>query len=314
MAEEGAIKRIVIVGGGTAGWMTAAALSRFLGGSGRRIVLAESEAIGTVGVGEGTIPPILEFNAQLGIDEAEYLRATHATYKLGIEFVGWTRDSDRYFHQFGQIGRPLNGIALYQLWLKHRGQREVGPLTGYSMSAVAVAHHRFAHPSRYPDEPQSQIAYAFHFQASPYGQFLRRFAEKLGAERIEGRIVGVDQDPETGFVTALQLDDERRVRGDLFIDCSGFRSLLLGQTLGIPFEDWTHWLPCDRAVTVPSARTEPLLPYTRSTAHPAGWQWRIPLQHRTGNGHVYCSAHMDDEEAQRILLEGVDGKPIAEPR
>jgi tryptophan 7-halogenase len=314
MSEGAPIRRIVIVGGGTAGWMAAAALARFVGGSGRRIVLVESEAIGTVGVGEGTIPPILEFNAQLGIDEVEYLRATHATYKLGIEFVGWTRDGDRYFHQFGQIGRPLNGIALYQLWLKHRAQREVGPLAGYSMSAVAAAQHRFAHPSGNPDEPLSQIAYAFHFDASAYGQFLRGFAEKLGAERIEGRIVGVDQDPESGFVTALQLDDERRVRGDLFIDCSGFRSLLLGQTLGVPFEDWTHWLPCDRAVAVPSARTEPLLPYTRSTAHPAGWQWRIPLQHRTGNGHVYCSAHMADDEAERILLEGLDGQPIAEPR
>jgi tryptophan halogenase len=314
MSEGTPIRRIVIVGGGTAGWMAAAALAKFVGGAGRRIVLVESDAIGIVGVGEGTIPPILEFNQQLGLDEAEFLRATKATYKLGIEFAGWTRDGERYFHQFGQIGRPLNGIPLYQLWLKHRGNASVGPLAAYSMSAVAAAHHRFGHPVADPGDPLSQIAYAFHFDAAAYGQFLRRYAEGLGAERIEGRIIGVEQDAESGFVTALQLDDERRVRGDLFVDCSGFRSLLLGDTLGVEFEDWSNWLPCDRAVAVPSERTEPLLPYTRSTAHPAGWQWRIPLQHRTGNGHVYCSAHMSDDEAQKILLETLDAKPIAEPR
>jgi tryptophan halogenase len=314
MSEGAPIRRIVIVGGGTAGWMTAAALARFVGGSGRRIVLVESEAIGTVGVGEGTIPPILEFNHQLGLDEAEYLRATHATYKLGIEFVGWTEEGQRYFHQFGEIGRPLNGLSFHQVWLKYRDHPSVGPLAAYSMSAVAAANHRFAHSSKNPDEPLSQLAYAFHFDAAAYGQYLRGFAEKLGAERIEGRIVDVEQDSETGYVTALRLDDDRRVRGDLFVDCSGFRSLLLGDKLGVKFEDWSHWLPCDRALAVPSERKEPLLPFTRSTAHPAGWQWRIPLQHRTGNGHVYCGAHMSDDDAGRILLETLDSKPIAEPR
>ena len=314
MADAGAIKRIVIVGGGTAGWMTAAALSKFVRGSGRRIVLVESEAIGTVGVGEGTIPPILEFNLQLGLDEAEFLRATHATYKLGIEFDGWTEAGDRYFHQFGQIGRPLNGLSLHQLWLRHRGDPSVGPLAAYSMSAVAAALHRFSHPSPDPADPLSQIAYAFHFDAAAYGQFLRKYAEAHGAERIEGKIVGVEQDGESGLVSAVRLEDDRRVRGDLFIDCSGFRSLLLGQQLGVGFEDWSHWLPCDRAIAVPSARSEPLLPYTRSTAHPAGWQWRIPLQHRTGNGHVYSSAFMEDDEAERILLETLDTQPIADPK
>lgn len=314
MTEGAPIRRIVIVGGGTAGWMTAAALAKFVGSGARRIVVVESEAIGTVGVGEGTIPPILEFNHQLGLDEAEYLRATHATYKLGIEFVGWTEEKERYFHQFGELGRPLNGLSFYQLWLKYRDHPFVGPLAAYSMSAVAAANHRFAHSSRNPDEPLSQLAYAFHFDAAAYGQFLRGHAEKLGAERIEGRIVEVEQDGETGFVTALRLDDDRRVRGDLFIDCSGFRSLLLGDRLGVAFEDWSQWLPCDRALAVPSARKDPLLPYTRSTAHAAGWQWRIPLQHRTGNGHVYCSAHMSDEEAERILLATLDSKAIADPR
>jgi tryptophan 7-halogenase len=314
MAETGAIRRIVIVGGGTAGWMTAAALSRFLGGSERRIVLVESDAIGIVGVGEGTIPPILEFNLQLGLDEAAFLRETHATYKLGIEFVDWTTPGERYFHQFGQIGRPLNGVPFHQLWLDNRADPSVGALADYSMSAVAAARHRFGHPSSDPADPLSQIAYAFHFDASEYGQFLRRFAEARGAERVEGRIVGVEQDGESGHVTALRLDDERTVRGDLFIDCSGFRSLLLGDTLGVQFEDWSHWLPCDRAVTVSSARTAPLLPYTRTSAHPAGWQWRIPLQHRTGNGHVYCSSAMDDDEAERLLLETLDSDALAEPR
>ena len=314
MADAEAIRRIVVVGGGTAGWMTAAALSRFVGGSGRRIVLVESEAIGTVGVGEGTIPPILEFNLQLGVDEGVFLRETQATYKLGIEFADWTRKGERYFHQFGQIGRPLNGVALYQLWLRNRANPAVGPLAGYSMSAVAAANHRFGHPSPDAADPLSQIAYAFHFDASAYGQFLRKYAETQGAERIEGKIVGVEQDGDTGFVTAVRLEDDRTVRGDLFIDCSGFRSLLLGQQLGVGFEDWSEWLPCDRAVTVGSERTDPLLPYTRSTAHAAGWQWRIPLQHRTGNGHVYCSKFMDDDEAEQTLVETLDAAPIAEPR
>jgi tryptophan halogenase len=314
MSETGAIRRIVIVGGGTAGWMAAAALSKFVGGSGRRIVLVESEAIGTVGVGEGTIPPILEYNLQLGIDEGEFLRETHAAYKLGIEFDGWTGIGERYFHQFGHIGRPLNGVPLYQLWLRHRRDPSVGALADYSMSAVAAARHRFGYPAQDPTDPLSQIAYAFHFDATAYGKFLRRYAEAHGAERIEGRIVGVEQDGESGFVSAVALEDDRKVRGDLFIDCSGFRSLLLGGALGVLFEDWSQWLPCDRAVTVGSERTEPLLPYTRSAAHSAGWQWRIPLQHRTGNGHVYCSTHMDDDEAERILLDTLDAPPIAEPR
>lgn len=313
MGADNAIRRIVIVGGGTAGWMAAAALARFLGASGKRIVVVESDAIGTVGVGEGTIPPILEFNLQLGIDEADFVRATSATYKLGIDFVGWLDGSDRYFHQFGQIGRPLNGVPFHQLWLKNRRDPSVGPLAAYAMSGVAARHHRFGHPSDEPTDPLSQIAYAFHFDAAAYGRFLRAYAEHRGAERIEGRIIEVEQDSDTGFVSSVRLEDDRRVKGDLFIDCSGFRSLLLGQTLGVKFEDWSRWLPCDRAIAVPSERTEPLTPYTRSIAHPAGWQWRIPLQHRTGNGHVYCSGHMSDDEAERLLIATLDSAPIAEP-
>ena len=312
MADKAPIRRIVIVGGGTAGWMAAAALARFAG-KGRRVVLVESEAIGTVGVGEATIPPILEFNHQLDIEESDFLRETNATFKLGIEFTGWVDGSDRYFHQFGHIGRPLNGVHLYQCWLKQRGNPSVGPLSAYSMSAVAACNHRFAHSSSDPASPLSQLAYAYHFDASAYGRFLRRLAEQHGAERIEGRIVDVEQDGETGFITAVNLDDDRRVRGDLFIDCSGFRSLLLGQTLGVPFEDWSHWLPCDRAIAVPTEPTSPLLPYTRAIAEDCGWQWRIPLQQRSGNGHVYSSAHISDDDAEKVLLDSLESKPIGQP-
>ena len=312
MAERQAVRRIVIVGGGTAGWMAAAALARFAG-HGRRIVLVESEAIGTVGVGEATIPPILEFNHQLGIDESDFLRETSATFKLGIEFTGWVEGTDRYFHQFGHIGRPLNGVGLYQWWLKHRSDPSVGPLSAYSMSATAAYNHRFAHSSSDPASPLSQLAYAYHFDASAYGRLLRRYAEQLGAERIEGKIVNVDRDSETGFIAAVSLDDDRRVRGDLFIDCSGFRSLLLGQTLDVEFEDWSHWLPCDRAIAVPTEPTSPLLPYTRAIAEDYGWQWRIPLQHRSGNGHVYSSAHISDDDAEKILLDSLESNPIGQP-
>ena len=292
--------------------MAAAALARFAG-KGRRIVLVESEAIGTVGVGEATIPPILEFNHQLGIEESDFLRETNATFKLGIEFTGWVDGSDRYFHQFGHIGRPLNGVSLYQCWLKHRSDPRVGSLAAYSMSATAAYNHRFAHSSSDPASPLSQLAYAYHFDASAYGRFLRRLAEQHGTERIEGKIVDVEQDGENGFITAVNLDDDRRVRGDLFIDCSGFRSLLLGQTLAVEFEDWSHWLPCDRAIAVPTEPTAPLLPFTRAIAQDCGWQWRIPLQHRSGNGHVYSSAHISDDDAEKVLLDSLESKAIGQP-
>ncbi|MEO5775114.1 MAG: tryptophan halogenase family protein [Sphingomicrobium sp.] len=310
MSEAGPIRRIVIVGGGTAGWMAAAALARFVG-AGRRIVVVESEAIGTVGVGEGTIPPVNEFNIQLGIPEAEFVRATKASYKLGIDFVNWVEDGQRYFHQFGDIGRAVDGVPLYQLWLKHRRSSGVGPLSNYSISAVTAGQFRFSRPNQDPSSPLSGLAYAYHFDASLYGQFLRRYAEARGAERIEGKIVSVDRDGESGDVTAVRLEGDRVVKGDLFVDCSGFRSLLLGQTMEVPFEDWSHWLPCDRAIAVPCERVEPLTPFTRSTARPAGWQWRIPLQHRTGNGHVYCSAHMGEDEAEQLLLDNLDGAQLA---
>ena len=308
------ITTIVIVGGGTAGWMAAAAASRFLQDGQRKITLVESEEIGTVGVGEATIPPILNFNAMLGIDENTFVRATQATFKLGIEFVDWGARGDKYMHPFGTIGRDLKGVAFHQFWTKYRDRAKLGPITDYAMASIAAYAGKFAPTSTDPRSPLSQLAYAYHFDAGLYARFLRDYAESGGVTRHEGRISSVELDGETGFVKAVVLNDERRIEGDLFIDCSGFRSLLLGDALGVKYHDWSRWLPCDRAIALPSERTAPLLPYTRSTAHDAGWQWRIPLQHRTGNGHVYSSAHMSDDEAQAVLFAHLDGRPVGHPR
>ena len=307
------IGRVVIVGGGTAGWMAAAAASRFLNDGQRTITLIESDAIGTVGVGEATIPPIRSFNARLGIDEADFLRATGGTPKLGIEFLDWGAVGERYMHPFGTPGRDIEGLNFHQLWLKLRDRPGIGDFEGYAMAAVAARAGRFAPPAPDPRSPLSGVDYAYHFDAGLYAAFLRRRAEDQGTVRVEGRIIGVEQD-ERGHVGAVRLEGDRRIAGDLFLDCSGFRSLLLGETMGVGFEDWSHWLPCDRAIAVPTERTQALLPYTRATAHAAGWQWRIPLQHRTGNGHVYASGFTDDAEAERVLMANLDAVPTAAPR
>jgi tryptophan halogenase len=308
------IEKMVIVGGGTAGWMMAAAAARMLNDGRRQITLVESDAIGTVGVGEATIPPILAFNRQLGIDEAEFVAATQATYKLGIEFRAWGRPEDRYLHPFGSHGRHFEGIDFHQVWLKHRNAPGVGGIEDYWITAVAAAKARFAWPVADPRSPLSQMAYAYHFDASLYSLFLRGLAEEGGVSRVQGAIATVERDGETGHVNAVVLEDGRRVAGDLFVDCSGFRSLLLGEAMQVPFLDWTHWLPCDRALAVPCARVEPLLPMTRATARPAGWQWRIPLQHRTGNGHVWSSSFMEQADAEALLLEGLDAPALEAPR
>ncbi|KTT73055.1 tryptophan halogenase family protein [Sphingomonas endophytica] len=307
------IEHVVIIGGGTAGWMMAAAAGRYLDDGRRRITLVESEAIGTVGVGEATIPSIRNFNALIGVDEAEFLRATRGSFKLGIEFVDWERRGTRYVHPFGHYGRDIQGLNFHQLWLKLRGRDGIGAIGDYSPATVAMANGAFGWPQPDPRSPLSGLAYAYHFDAGSYAAFLRERAEADGVARVEGRIVAVER-AEDGDVAAVRLEDGRRVAGDLFIDCSGFRSMLLGETLGGAFEDWSHWLPCDRAIAVPTGRTEPLLPYTRATAHAAGWQWRIPLQHRTGNGMVYASRFMDDDAAERLLLSSLDAAPTAAPR
>ncbi len=311
------IKRVVIVGGGTAGWMAATALTRYFNDGERTITLVESDAIGTVGVGEATIPPIRNFNTMLGIEENEFLQATRGTIKLGIEFVNWGKQGDRYFHPFGEYGQDLHGIAFHQLYLRElarSGMNSAGNIAAYSMSSVAAALGKFGRPSSPARTPVAQINYAYHFDASLYAAFLRRRAEGQGAKRVEGRIGDVQRNGESGDVVSVSLDNGTIIEGDLFIDCSGFRGLLIEQALGTGYEDWSQWLPMDRAIAVPTANTAPPDPYTRATAHGAGWQWRIPLQHRTGNGHVFCSGHMDEDEARQILLDNLDGPPLAEPR
>ena len=307
------LDRIVIVGGGTAGWMTAAVLAR-LTAAGTSVTLVESEEIGTVGVGEATIPSLVDFNRLLGIDEDEFVRATGATFKLGIEFVDWGRKGERYMHPFGTFGRDVQGIKFHQLWQRQARAGDAGSLHDYCLTSVAARLNRFTRPSGDPAAVLSSLRYAFHFDAALYARFLRGLAERGGVTRVEGRISHVDLAPGDGFIRAVELADGRRIEGDLFVDCSGFRSLLLGEALRVPFTSWQHWLPCDRALAVPSESTAPLTPYTRATAGEAGWRWRIPLQHRTGNGHVYASAFLSDDAAADALIAGLDGAPTADLR
>jgi tryptophan halogenase len=313
--QPGRVTKLVIVGGGTAGWMTAAALSRLVP-SGVSVTLVESEKIGTVGVGEATIPSLLDFNRMLGIDEDAFVRATGATFKLGIEFRDWTRPGDSYLHPFGTHGRDVDGVSFHQLWLRQAalGNPDPGPIGDYCLSAVAARRGRFTRPSANPQSVLSSLFYAFHFDAALYARFLRDLSERSGVVRVEGRVVTVDQDAETRFIKAVRLEDDRRIDGELFVDCSGFRSLLLGEALDVPFTSWKHWLPCDRAWAVQSAREGILTPYTRATADTAGWRWRIPLQHRVGNGYVYSSAHIDNDDARQALLAGLEGQALGEPR
>jgi tryptophan halogenase len=313
---EQRIRNIVIVGGGTAGWMAAAAFAKVLGGR-YAIELIESDEIGIVGVGEATVPHLKLFNNLLGIDEAEFVRRTQGSFKLGIQFDDWGRIGSRYFHSFGPIGHDLGLLPFHQYWLKARRQGKASPDIGtYSLNAMAAAQGRFMVSASdvAPTSPLANIAYAYHFDAGRYARFLREYAERLGVRRREGRIVDVALHPHSGFVEAVTLASGARVGGDLFVDCSGFRGLLIEQALHTGYDDFSRWLPCDRAVTVACGKVGPPAPYTRSTARSAGWQWRIPLQHRTGNGYVYSSAHLSDDEAAATLLANLDGPPLGEPR
>ena len=306
--------RVVIVGGGTSGWMTAAALARVLQGR-YAISLIESDEIGTIGVGEATIPMIALFNRLLDIDEDEFMRQTQGSFKLGIEFVNWARLGDRYIHGFGVVGQENATVDFHQYWLKQHLAGKAKPLEAYSINTAACRANKFIRPQMdMPNSPLSQIAYAFHFDASLYAKYLRGYSEARGVQRIEGRISDVGQREGDGHVSAVTLQSGQRVEGDLFIDCSGFRALLIEGTLKTGYEDWSHWLPCDRAVAVPCVSAKELTPYTRSTARQAGWQWRIPLQHRIGNGHVFSSKYISEDEATAVLMGNLDGAPLADPR
>lgn len=300
------MRRIVIAGGGTAGWMAAAALARTMGHA-IELTLVESEQIGTVGVGESTIPPLQTFNQLLGIPEAEFMRATSATFKLGIEFENWKEEGHSYFHSFGTTGRDHWSAGFQHFWLHGLTQGHDAPYDDYCIELLAAHQGKFAHL------PDNRINYAYQLDATRYAAFLRRLAEEAGCTRVEGRIGSVELTGETGDIAALVLEGGRRIEGDLFLDCTGFRALLIEGALHSGFDDWTHWLPCDRAVAVQTTLEGPPVPYTRAIAHEAGWQWRIPLQHRRGNGIVYCSRYMGDDEALDKLLATVEGSRLIEP-
>lgn len=325
MAEK---LKIAIVGGGTAGWMTAAALAGIATEKVCKLVLVESEAIGTVGVGEATIPAIKEFNDKLGISEQEMLQQTRATFKLGIEFHGWGNSNTSYIHPFGTFGQPIAGTDFHQQWLRFlsrptlRGSaglaQQLPPLEAYSLAVQMCRAGKFDFPRTgtrtASDTIESSYAYAYHFDAGRYARYLRSYAEQRGVRRIEGLIRDISKNPHTGDIQTLHLESGRQVSADFFIDCSGFRSLLLGQALGVAYQSWKHWLPCDSAVAAPSARDAELPPVTRATAKAAGWQWRIPLQHRSGNGFVYQSSLISDDEATHSLISALKTPALGEPR
>lgn len=294
--------------------MSAAALSKVLGNQYCEIRLVESDEIGTVGVGEATIPQIVRFNSLLGIDENEMLRETQGTFKLGIEFVDWARIGDRYIHPFGVFGAPMDAIPFHHYWLKLRQLGRAADLDEYSLACLAAPAGKFTRPLDLPKSPLSQIAYAYQFDANLYARFLRGYSESRGVQRTEGRVIDVRLRPSDGFVESVVLESGENLEADLFIDCSGFRGLLIEEALATGYEDWSHFLPCDRAVAIPSRSTGSPLPYTRATALGEGWQWRIPLQHRVGNGHVYCSGYIGDDEATSRLLRNLEGESIADPR
>jgi len=301
------LRKVVIVGGGTAGWMAAAAMAKTFGPE-LDIDLIESDVIGTVGVGEATIPPIKNFNLLLELDEAEFLREVSGTYKLGIDFENWGDLGERYFHPFAPQGIDSWAAQFHHYWLRARLLGESAPLDEFSLEAcMGRAGHFGSKTGRAPN-------YAYHFDAAGYARLLRRLSEKMGVTRIEGKVVEVAQDSESGFIDSVTLEDGRTVSGELFIDCSGFRGLLIEQTLGTGWEDWSHWLRSDRALAVQTESTAPPVPYTRATARSCGWQWKIPLQHRVGNGLVYCSDYMSDDAAAKTLLDNLDGQPITDPR
>ncbi len=309
-----AIRKIVIVGGGTAGWMAAAPLAQRLGKA-CEIVLVESPDIGTIGVGESTLPTILTYNAALGIDVTDFVKKTQATFKLGIEFKDWGQVGNRFFHGFSDFGPTIDNRSPHLYWLRlAQSFKNMPAIENWSVSAVMARQMKFAPPAPGAPGVANGYTYGFQFDAGLYAAYLRDYAMARGAQRIEGTIVEVEQHSETGFITAVKLKDGRRLDGDLFIDCSGFRGLLIEGTLKAGYEDWSDYLLCNSALAVPCAKVPQMTPYTRASAQSAGWVWRIPLQHRTGNGHVYSDRFTTDDEAARVLLEGLDGRALDQPR
>jgi tryptophan halogenase len=311
---DNAIRKIVIVGGGTAGWMTAAPLAQRLQQH-CEVILVESPEIGTIGVGESTLPTIRYYNAALGLNGADFIKKTQATFKLGIEFKDWGHQGNRFFHGFGSFGPSIDNRSPHMHWLRlAREFNNMPDLENWSMSSVMARHMKFTPPGNDVPSVTDTYSYGFQFDAGLYANYLREYAIARGAQRVEGMIVEVEQHPETGFITAVKLRDGRRIDGDLFIDCSGFRGLLIEGALKAGYDDWSDYLPCNSALAVPSAKVAQMTPYTRSTAKRAGWIWRIPLQHRTGNGHVYSNAFTSDEQARSDLLESLDAPALGEPR
>ena len=308
------IRRIVIVGGGTSGWMTAAAMSALLPANAYDITLIESDQIGTIGVGEATIPPMQLFNREIGIKEDEFIKETGATFKLGIEFHNWKKQGEHYFHPFGQYGRKLDATPFHQYWLRANKRGTAAKLGEYSLCEIMARTKKFAPTSPDPKSVLSTTGYAYHLDAGLYAKFLRKNAEKKGVKRVEGKVIDVTLREPDGFIQSVTLESSKVIAGDLFIDCSGFRGLLIEEALKTGYEDWSHYLLCDKALAVPSENVDTPRPYTMCTAHKAGWQWRIPLQHRTGNGHVYCSKYTSDDEAASTLLANLEGKALGEPR
>ncbi|MDQ7048808.1 MAG: tryptophan 7-halogenase [Enterobacterales bacterium] len=307
------INRIVIAGGGTAGWITASLLSKVLGQS-IKIILIESDKIGTIGVGEATIPPIIAFNNALGINEKDFIKATNATIKLGIQFENWGKLGDSYMHAFGDIGKNFPFCEFHHFWVKSQQMGIPSNFWDYSLNYQAASHNKFAKLNNLEGTNLPGISYAYHFDASLYAKFLSDLCKKQGVERVEGIIKQVNLNSDSGFVDSLQLENGLKIEGDLFVDCTGLAGLLIEKTLSTGFDDWSHWLPCNRAVAVQSDRLDPVIPYTRSIAHDAGWQWQIPLKHRTGNGLVFSSKYLSDDQAIDLVLKNIDGKLLTQPR
>jgi tryptophan halogenase len=308
------IQKIVIVGGGTAGWMAAAALYQHLKDQQVSIQLIESDAIGTVGVGEATVPAIHDFNRYLNISELEFIKFTKATFKLGIEFQNWFKEGHSFFHPFADYGMPINNVSFYQCWLRMQQSGYSYNLEDFCLATQMAKQNRFAQPDSEVETPLALYNYAYHFDATLYAKFLRNYAEQRGVIRIEGKILGANQHPTTGFIESVLLEGDQKIAGELFIDCSGFSGLLVDKTLKVEYVNWSKWLQCDRAVTVQTVNPEVAAPFTVSTALTAGWQWKIPLQHRVGNGYVYCSDFISDDEAITSLMNNIAGEPSTAPR